>query len=56
VQGRLDPAEPATDDDDMGAISDTGLHKCQETVYAAGLNWESDWPDRRALSSTLRPL
>ena len=38
VQGRLDPAEPAADDDDMGAISDTGLHECQETVYAAGLN------------------
>jgi hypothetical protein len=39
VQGRLDAAEPAADDDDMGAISDTGLHEWQETVYAAGLNW-----------------
>ena len=48
VQGRLDPAEPAADDDDMGAISDrrplaatfvSALHECQETVYAAGLNW-----------------
>ena len=33
VQGRLDPAEPAAADDDMGAISDTGLHECHETVY-----------------------
>jgi hypothetical protein len=50
VQGRLEPAEAAADDDHPGAISDTrsrpagnglvsALHECQETVYAAGLNW-----------------
>jgi hypothetical protein len=42
VQGGLDPAEPAADHDDTAAISDTtvpALHECQETMYAAGLNW-----------------
>jgi hypothetical protein len=42
VQGGLDPAEPATDHDDIAAISDPtvpALHECQATMYAAGLNW-----------------
>jgi hypothetical protein len=38
VHGRLYPAEPAADDDDMGAICDAELHECQETVYCAELN------------------
>jgi hypothetical protein len=36
VQGRLDPAEPAADDDDMGAISGTGFHRGKETPCPRG--------------------